>query len=102
VPWFLIVVCTKLCTKFSTVAKDQVWMLLRVLSAVVSAAAGPLVLTLSRTRPQSDFQRQRVRMAVSAYRPESVLPVLGLLQLRVLGFCLLQNGDVGVGVFPMR
>jgi len=39
VPWFLIVVCTKLCTKFSTVAKDQVWMLLRVLSAVVSAAA---------------------------------------------------------------
>jgi hypothetical protein len=27
-----------LCTKFSTVANDRVWMLLRVLSAVVSAA----------------------------------------------------------------
>jgi hypothetical protein len=24
------------------------------------------------------------------------------LQLRVLGFCLLQDGDVGVGVFPER
>src|SRR5713226_5071293 len=42
------------------------------------------------------------RLIASTNRSGVIGPLLQLLELRVLYLCLLQDGDVGVGIFPER